>query len=221
LGELDCFKAYDVRGEIGRTFNPEICYRISRAFAKVLGTKRVVIGHDARSTSIDFTECAIEGLIHEGVEVFELGLCGTEEVYWATTNFNACGGIQVTASHNPINYNGLKFVKSQSRPLNSMQELAVIKDLAEKEKFGDRKKSGIRRDFREEARESYIKKLLTFVDTALFRDYKVVVNSGNGAAGPTFECLKRKLSDLSCPLIFEHMFSEPDGNFPMEFQIYE
>ena len=214
MGELDCFKAYDVRGEIGKNFNPEICYRISRAFAKFFQAKRIVIGYDARSTSIDLTESAIQGLRDEGVEVFELGLCGTEEVYWATTNFNACGGIEVTASHNPINYNGLKFVKSQSRPLNPIKELAVIKDLAEKDKFGAKKKLGIRCDFREEARESYIKKLLTFVNTGLFRDYKVVVNSGNGAAGPTFDCLRNKLSDLSCPLIFEHMFSEPDGNFP-------
>ena len=116
MGELNCFKAYDVRGEIGKNFNPEICYRISRAFAKFFQAKRIVIGYDARSTSIDLTESAIQGLRDEGVEVFELGLCGTEEVYWATTNFNACGGIEVTASHNPINYNGLKFVKSQSRP---------------------------------------------------------------------------------------------------------
>ncbi len=212
--KLDCFKAYDVRGKIGRNFNAQICYRISRAFARILNAKKVVIGYDARSTSFDIAESVIEGLRDEGVDVFELGLCGTEEVYWATTHFNACGGIEVTASHNPINYNGLKFVKAQSKPLDPTKELPAIKHLAEKNKFGRKKKLGIRRDLSEVARESYIEKILTFVNPSLFRDYKIVVNSGNGAAGPTFDRLRNKLSDLSCPLIFEHMFSEPDGNFP-------
>ncbi len=115
---LSCFKAYDVRGELGVNFDGDICYRIGRAFAQSLQAKRVVVGRDARKSSPELAQRLAQGLMDQGVEVLGIGLSGTEEMYWATTEFDACGGIEVTASHNSINYNGLKMVKSQSQPLD-------------------------------------------------------------------------------------------------------
>ena len=124
--DLTCFKAYDVRGELGVNFDSGLCFDIGRAFADVFDAKNIVVGFDARTSSPELSKNIIEGILTQGSNVFYIGMSGTEEVYWATTFFKACGGIQVTASHNPINFNGLKFVKAGSKPLepkNEMQEL--------------------------------------------------------------------------------------------------
>ena len=128
IDDLTCFKAYDIRGRIGVNLNAEICYRIGRAFGEALGLKRVVLGYDARETSPALANSVCQGLMDEGIEVLDIGLSGTEEMYWATSQFNACGGVEVTASHNPIEYNGLKLVKSESRPLHPIDDLKEIKD---------------------------------------------------------------------------------------------
>mgnify|MGYP006184824811 FL=1 len=129
--ELSCFKAYDVRGELGVNLDLNICYRIGYAFGKVLKLKKCIIGLDARESSPELADSVSKGLMDAGVNVLTLGLCGTEEMYFAVSHFLADGGIQVTASHNPINYNGLKLVKSGSRPLDPHTDLLKIKHYTE------------------------------------------------------------------------------------------
>ena len=114
---LTCFKAYDVRGELGVNFDASINYKIGRAVAQHLSAKVIVVGRDARQSSPELAKALISGITDSGANVLDIGLSGTEEMYWAVTEFKACAGIEVTASHNPINYNGLKFVKSRSQPL--------------------------------------------------------------------------------------------------------
>ena len=128
---LTCFNSYDVRGELGVNFDASIAYRIGRAVAQHLNAKVIVVGWDARQSSPGLARALISGITNSGVNVLDIGLSGTEEMYWAVTEFNACAGIEVTASHNPINYNGLKFVKSGSQPLDFEQDFQVIKKIAQ------------------------------------------------------------------------------------------
>ena len=186
---LTCFKAYDVRGELGVNFDAEICYRIGRAFACTLGAKTVVVGRDARATSPELADSLCEGMIAQGVTVLDIGLAGTEEMYWATSFFEADGGIEVTASHNPINYNGLKMVKFGSRPLDPETDLLAVKACAEAADFGTGTPGGQRQDRAAEAKAAYVEKVASFIDVTNLRPLRVVVNSGNGAAGPTFDVL--------------------------------
>ena len=154
LQKLTCFNAYDVRGELGVNIDEEIVYRIGRAFARTLSAKKVIVGWDARETSFDLAMSLSRGLIHEGVEVLSIGLSGTEEMYWATTEFNACGGIEITASHNPINFNGLKMVKEESQPLDSFTEFMKIKEMAEANNFEDTSPYGSMKDIGFEAKKN-------------------------------------------------------------------
>lgn len=212
--ELTCFKAYDVRGELGVNFDAQICYRIGRAFAASLAAKRVVVGRDARDSSPLLAESLSKGLIDEGVEVLDIGLSGTEEMYWATSAFDACGGIEVTASHNPITYNGLKMVAAGSRPLDPATELGAIKALAEADDFGPPKSGGGTTQIVEDAKAAYVQKVLSFVEPSVLRPLKIVVNSGNGAAGPTFDALAQAFEKKTGALSFIRMFHEPDSTFP-------
>ena len=111
MSDLTCFKAYDVRGEIGVNIDEGIAYRIGRAVAQHFNAKSIVIGFDARETSPAFSAAASQGARDAGADVINIGMAGTEEMYWAVTEFDACAGIEVTASHNPINYSGMKIVK--------------------------------------------------------------------------------------------------------------
>ena len=130
MSDLSCFKAYDIRGEIGMNINEDIDYRIGRAVVQHFNAKSVVIGFDARETSPVFAASVSKGVCDAGADAINIGMAGTEEMYWAVTEFGACAGIEVTASHNPINYNGMKIVKSHSRPLDDAGDFQVIKALA-------------------------------------------------------------------------------------------
>ena len=211
---LSCFKAYDVRGEIGLNLDSDICYRIARAFAKVLKPQSVVLGQDIRKTSSVFADSVAKGLISEGVSVLDIGLAGTEEMYWATSYFNAGGGIEVTASHNPINFNGLKMVKAESKPLENIHDFLKIKELAENNNFSQKKKQGKRLNKFSESKEAYVNKILQFVDPIYFPEIKIVINSGNGAIGPTFDLIEEKLAKLTNNLNFIKIDHSPDSNFP-------
>ncbi len=212
--ELTCFKTYDIRGELGVNFDNDICYRIARAFALVIDAKKVIVGRDARATSPELATSLIRGLMDEGVTVFDIGLSGTEEMYWATTEFGTCGGIQVTASHNPINYNGLKIVKKGSRPLDAVTEFNKIKKVSEMNSFGSTKRKGRKLDIAQEAKKAYVYKIISFANPALFRPLKIAINSGNGAAGPTFDLLETELSSMTDCLSFEKIDHFPDSTFP-------
>lgn len=212
--EFTCFNEYDVRGELGVNLDENICYRISRAFASVLAAKKIVIGRDARESSPHLANCIADALEDSGVDVFDLGLCGTEEMYWAVNDFRACGGLQVTASHNPINYNGIKMVKFEARPLDMQTEFLKVKYLAELGGFSYTKKQGEHFDVGLQARKSYVNKIISFLDVAKLKPLKVVINSGHGAAGPTSFAIASALKSKNCKLIIKHINCKPDYKFP-------
>ena len=214
MSELSCFKAYDIRGEIGVNSDEGIVYRIGRAVAQHFGAKSVVIGFDARETSPAFAAAAARGAMDAGADVLDIGMAGTEEMYWAVTEFDACAGIEVTASHNPINYNGMKIVKSQSRPLDDADDFQVIKALAGSQEWLSGAEVGKELDRSVEARKAYVERVLSFVDVKALRPSKIVVNSGNGAAGPTFDAIAERLLELGAPLEFIRLHHVPDATFP-------
>ena len=214
MTNLSCFKAYDIRGELDVSIDEGIVYRISRATSQHFAAKSVVVGFDARKTSPTFASAAAKAIRDSGSDVINIGLSGTEEMYWAVSEFGACAGIVITASHNPINYNGMKIVKSQSRPLNQETDLKVIKRLAEKEKFSFAKMRGKMIDSCFMARTAYIDRVISFTDFKTFMPLKIVVNSGNGAAGPTFDAIAQRLSTANVPLDFIRINHTPDHTFP-------
>ncbi len=214
MKDFSCFKAYDIRGELGVNIDEDICYDIGRAFAKSLSAKKVVVGFDARETSPALCDAVSRGLMDEGVEVLTLGLSGTEEMYFATTHFGCDGGIEVTASHNPINYNGMKMVKAGSKPLDPETELAHVRSLAEAGDFGPALSGGTTRDVAAEAKATYVEKVLSFVDINSLRPMTVVINSGNGAAGPTFDAIAAELDCRGAPITFVRKHHTPDSSFP-------
>lgn len=208
-----CFKAYDIRGKLGDELNEVIAARIGRAFAEVLKTRRVVLGRDCRASSEVLAAAVSQGLQAAGVEVMDLGLCGTEEMYFATTALGADGGIEVTASHNPMDYNGMKMVRRGSAPLDAATGLTAIKALAESGDFAPTGPAGVVRDATE-SRAQFVERVMTFVDTTALRPMKIVVNAGNGTAGPTFDALAAALAAKGAPLEFIRLHHQPDGSFP-------
>ena len=161
--KLTCFKAYDVRGKLGREFNEEIAYRIGRATAQALEANTVALGYDARQTSPILARAVAKGVCHAGADVLDIGLAGTEEIYSSVSSFNIDAGIEVTASHNPIEYNGMKIVKREAQPLSD-QEFERIKYLSEENDFILHQRMGSTIDYSEKARDVYIDKILSFVN---------------------------------------------------------
>ncbi len=207
MKELTCFKAYDVRGRIPDELNEDIAYRIGRAYAEVVKPSKVVVGHDIRLTSRAMCGALTNGLIDGGADVYDIGQCGTEEIYFATSHFNMDGGIVVTASHNPKDYNGMKFVREQSKPISGDTGLLDIKRLAEENQFGTSPNKGT--VHRLQASEAYVEHLLSYIDLACLKPLKIVVNAGNGGAGAIIDLLENTL-----PFEFIKVHHEPDGNFP-------
>ena len=213
LTELSCFKAYDIRGRLGDNLDEDIARVIGQGFAVALDAKRVVLGRDIRASSESLAAAVAEGLVAQGVEVLDLGLSGTEEMYFATTHFGADGGICVTASHNPMDYNGMKMVKAGSAPLDPATELARVKALAEAGGFAPAAVPG-RIVPAEGARAAYVARVMSFVDVAALKPLKILVNAGNGAAGPTFDALFSALKAAGAPLEVVRLHHDPDGSFP-------
>ena len=211
---LTCFKAYDVRGELSVNFDAAIAYRIGRAVAQHFKAKNITIGFDARETSPELAAAVMRGICDAGSNVFSMGLAGTEEMYWAVTEFNACAGIEVTASHNPINYNGLKIVKSGSQPLHDKDNFQAIKLLAENQTWIENPSKGSVQDISKEARKKYVRRALSFLNHSKLKPLKIIVNSGNGAAGPTFDAIADELGRIGSPLEFIRVHHEPDHTFP-------
>ena len=203
----NCFKAYDVRGRIPEELNPESSYAIGRAYAEWLKPKRVAVGRDIRLSSAELAEALIRGLTDSGVDVLDIGLCGTEGVYFATFSQELDGGIMVTASHNPPDYNGMKFVREQSRPISGDTGLQDIRKLAEGGKFSasSRKGAVIETDIR----PSYRQHLLSYVDRSVLKPVRIVSNPGNGGAGLVVDLVENDL-----PFQFVKLHHEPDGTFP-------
>jgi phosphomannomutase len=214
MTELTCFKAYDVRGRLDVDLDADIAYRIARGFAQAMTAKTIVLGRDVRASSEALAASVAQGLMDEGCTVLDLGLSGTEEMYYATTHFAADGGICVTASHNPMDYNGMKMVKAGSAPLDSANGLAAIKELAEKNQFANPQIRGETKDVSGPARAAYVDCIVSFVDITALKPLRILVNAGHGTAGPTFDMIAAKLQELGAPLTFERIFHTPDGTFP-------
>ncbi len=207
MDKFTCFKAYDVRGRIPDQLNEDIARRIGRAYAAIVKPKRVVIGHDIRLSSEAIKAAVTDGLREQGVDVFDVGLCGTEEIYFATSHANMDGGIAVTASHNPKDYNGMKFVREESKPISGDTGLFDIQALAERNEFEAASERGGLEPL--DTSDAYVQHLLSYVDASSLKSLKVVVNAGNGGAGRVVDLLEPHL-----PIEFIKLHHETDGNFP-------
>jgi phosphomannomutase/phosphomannomutase/phosphoglucomutase len=205
--EITCFKAYDIRGRLPDELNDDIAYRVGRAYADFLQPKRVVVGRDVRLSSSELCQSLTRGLLDAGVDVYDIGLCGTEEVYFATFSEQMDGGIMVTASHNPLDYNGLKLVREQSKPISADTGLQQIRALAEKGDFNSSQQMGTQHTLN--VRPAYIQHLLSYIDPSQLSPVKLVVNAGNGCAGPVIDLLQQAL-----PVELIPIHHQPDGTFP-------
>jgi len=204
---LTCFKAYDIRGRLPDELNEDVAYRIGRAYAQFLKPRTVVIGRDIRLSSKALCAALADGLTDGGADVYDIGLCGTEEIYFATFSEKMDGGIMVTASHNPLDYNGMKLVREGSKPISGDTGLKDIQRLAEDGIFEPDVKKG--QVFDLDVTNDYIEHLLSYVDVHKLTPLKVVVNAGNGCAGPVLDLMEKKL-----PFEFIKVHHDPDGNFP-------
>lgn len=204
---LPCFKPYDIRGRLPDELNEDIAWRIGRAYAEYLRPGRVVVGRDVRLSSAALCDALAAGLMEGGAEVFDIGLCGTEEIYFATFAAGMDGGIMVTASHNPMDYNGLKLVRQGARPISGDSGLHAIRELVAGNRFASVPKTGSRTAL--DLRADYVAHLLGYVDAGSLRPLKIVVNAGNGCAGPVLDALEERL-----PFEFIKIHHQPDGTFP-------
>lgn len=212
MGKLTCFKAYDIRGQLGTELNTDIAYRIGRAFGQYLKPKSIVVGGDVRLTSNELKSAVTNGLLDSGVDVIDLGLTGTEEVYFATSFLKTDGGIQVTASHNPMDYNGMKLVREGSRPISADSGLADIQRLAEENNFPAVEKRGTYTQ--KSVQGDYVEHLLSYIDLSKLTPKKLVINSGNGAAGQIVDAIEAQFKAHQVPVEFIKVHNNPDGNFP-------
>ncbi|TAN50246.1 MAG: phosphomannomutase [Methylococcaceae bacterium] len=205
--QFNCFKAYDIRGQVPDELNEGVAYRIGRAYAAFLKPREVVVGYDIRLESPPLAAAVSAGLMDGGADVLDIGLCGTEEVYFATFNRQLDGGIMVTASHNPKGHNGMKLVREQARPISSDDGLLDIKVLAESGVFPDTGRQGSLQT--DSDKSAYIAHLLSYVDISALKRLRLLVNPGNGGAG----IIVRELLNY---LHFDVAFKQdtPDGHFP-------
>lgn len=202
------FKAYDIRGKVPEEVNEELAYRIGRVFPTLFNAKKVAVGHDIRLSGPAIQRALELGLTEMGCEVIDIGQCGTEMIYFATAHLGLDGGIMITASHNPKEYNGLKLVRKEARPISGDTGL---KDIEAKVMAGDlgTKAETPAKVVEVDIMKDYIDHLLTYVDLSELKPLKIVVNSGNGAAGPIIDELEKRL-----PFNFIKVHNTPDGSFP-------
>ena len=205
------FKAYDVRGVYPTEVNEELAYRVGRIFSAMFAAETVVVGHDIRLSGRAIVDALTEGLRHGGTKVIDIGQCGTEMIYFATAHLNADGGIMVTASHNPKEYNGMKLVRKGARPISGDTGLKEIGEMAVASNFVHAQVAGKTLGELEQVDivPAYIEHLLTYVDKSALKPMKIVANPGNGGAGPIMKELAKHL-----PFEFISIFDEPDGSFP-------
>lgn len=204
---LNCFKAYDIRGRMPDELNEDIAYRIGRAYAEYLNPQKVNVGYDARQQSPLLAAAVSNGLQDGGADVLDIGLCGTEEIYFQTFHRQSDGGIMVTASHNPLDYNGMKLVRQGSRPISGDTGLREIQALAEQSSWQKKKFRGALTQ--DKNKEEYLAHLLSYIDRSALQPLKIVANAGNGCAGPVMKLLQKHLTMEIFPLHFQ-----PDSSFP-------
>lgn len=212
MQKITCFKAYDIRGKLGEQLNNDVAYRIGRAFGDYLKPRQVVLGADVRATSEELKLALAEGLMDAGCDVIDIGMTGTEEVYFATFHLQVDGGIEVTASHNPIDYNGMKLVQSGARPISGDSGLFAIQQLAEQGEFVQVAQKGSYT--KQSVLDTYIEHLLGYIDLANIKPLRIVANSGNGAAGHVVDALEQAFARLKVPVSFIKVHHQPDATFP-------
>lgn len=203
------FGAYDIRGIYPKTINQELAYRVGRTFPELCNAKKVAIGHDVRLSSPTLSDALTRGLTESGCDVYDIGQCGTEMIYFTTGSMELDGGIMVTASHNPQEYNGLKCVKKGAQPISPDTGLFVLRDMVadESRDWSHKKSSGSIHKI--DIMPDYIKCILSYVDVSKLKPFKVVINTGNGAAGPVINELEKYL-----PFEIVKVFNDTDGYFP-------
>lgn len=215
MAALTCFKAYDIRGELGAELNEEIAYRIGRAYGEFLKPETIVVGGDVRLTSESLKMALANGLMDAGTNVLDIGLSGTEEIYFATFHLGIDGGIEVTASHNPMNYNGMKLVRKGSRPISGDTGLRDVQRLAEANDFApvDAAKRGSYKQI--SVLDAYVDHLMGYIDLANFtKPMTLVINSGNGAAGHVIDEIEKRFQLANAPVTFVKVHHEANGHFP-------
>ena len=207
MGKNKAFKAYDIRGIVPTEVNEGMAYKLGRAVAQMLKAKTCVVGHDIRLTGEALSAAVVKGLREGGTDVIDIGQCGTEMIYYATAHLKTDGGIMITASHNPANYNGMKLVREGSRPISADTGLKDIEKMVEEGAFPAAKETGSYT--KHDIMPDYVEHLLTYIDVKALKPLKLVVNPGNGGAGAVLKELAKKL-----PFNFVFINEEPDGNFP-------
>lgn len=212
MTKLTCFKAYDIRGKLDTELNEDIAYRIGRAYGQIYQPKTVVIGCDIRLSSESLKQATIHGLNDAGVNVLDLGMTGTEEVYFGAFHLDVQGGIEITASHNPMDYNGMKLVRENARPISADTGLKEIQALAELDEFIDVSNKGSTEKYN--ILPEFVNHLMSYIDPAKIRPMKLVMNAGNGAAGHVIDAIEQKFQQLNIPVEFIKIHHEADGNFP-------
>lgn len=202
------FGAYDIRGHYPDVINEQMAYRVGRGFVESLNAKTVVVGNDIRLSGNSLKEALIKGLVEAGCHVYDIGQCGTEMIYFSTVHLKTDGGIMITASHNPKEYNGMKFVRKNAQPLSRNNGLKEIEDFVLAEALPT---INVQPGFVQETSimQAYIEHLLSYIDLSILKPLKIVVNAGNGAAGPILDQLEKVL-----PFEMIKVFHQPDGNFP-------
>jgi phosphomannomutase len=211
---LTCFKAYDIRGQLGTELDEKIAYRIGRAYAEFLKPQKVVLGGDVRLTSESLKHALAEGIRDAGSDVIDIGMVGTEEVYFATSYLEADGGIEVTASHNPIDFNGMKPIRENSKPISSDTGLLAIKALAEENNFSS-VEIGKRGDYTAlSVLDPYMDHLFSYIDINNIHPMKLVMNAGNGAAGHVVDAFEKRFKEQQIPIEIIKIHNDPDGTFP-------
>ncbi len=204
---MPAVKAYDIRGRIPDELNDEIAYKIGRAYATLLKPKKICVGHDVRLSCDSLQTALIKGLNAHGCNVIDIGLCPTEQIYFTTADLELDGGIMVTASHNPMDYNGMKLVKEQAKPISGDTGLKDIERIILTDGFDQETGGGALEE--KDTSQAYVDHLLTYVDPSKLKGMKIVANCGNGCANPILEKLEPHL-----PIEFVKLFPEPDGTFP-------
>ena len=214
MNKLTCFKAYDIRGQLGTELDESVAYRIGRAYAEFLKPKNVVLGGDIRLTSESLKAALSEGIRDAGADVLDIGMVGTEQVYFATSHLQADGGIEVTASHNPIDYNGMKPIREGSRPISSDTGLLDIKRMAEENDFSPIDAARRGGYTQVSIMQKYLDHLCGYVDLPAIKPIKLVMNAGNGAAGPVVDAIEARFKSLQLPIEIIKIHNTPDGSFP-------
>ncbi len=207
MSKLACFKAYDIRGRVPDELNPDIAFRLGLAYAQRFASKRVALGRDIRHSSLPLLNALAHGLQSAGAEVLDLGLCGTEETYFASMQPGVDGAIMVTASHNPMDYNGMKLSRAGGAPVSGDSGLRELE--ADVSRMTPRAPAGTATMQAWNPRAEYVKHLLSYVDVARLKPLRILVNPGNGPAGLVIQALQSKL-----PFEFIKLHDTPDGDFP-------